>query len=88
MWCDSLECYSTAVARSKISGRVYCCTCATKLSGQNGPKTMESLPGAKFPWEVPVEKNCPHCGIGYNGMVIAMTGDCPACKKPLPEFKK
>jgi len=88
MQCDSLECYSTAVAQSNISKHYYCVTCAIKLSAQFGPETMKTLKGSKFPWDYPVKEKCPHCGIGYNDMIIAFTGDCPSCREKLPEFRR
>jgi len=87
MKCDSLECYSEAVAKSNISGNKYCITCAVRLTAQFGPDAMETIEGSKFPWEYPVENTCPHCGHGYNKMIIAFTGDCPSCRRKLPGVK-
>lgn len=79
--CDSLECYSTAIAKSKVTGDVYCAACAVKISGQFGPENIETLEGAKFPWEYPADQICEHCGAKYNFYVTAHAGGCPSCKK-------
>lgn len=81
--CDSLECFSTAVARSRISGKKFCCSCAIKIAGQFGPLSVETLPGAKFPWDYPPDRTCSHCGLNINLYITCLTGDCPACKKPI-----
>lgn len=79
--CDSLECFSTAVAKSKTSGQLFCCQCALKIAGQFGPESVESLPGAKFPWDHPPDRTCKHCGTKINLYITYLTGDCPSCKK-------
>ena len=82
MKCNSLSCFSIAVARSKGSGLPLCSTCAMKISAMFGCDSIETLPGGKFPWEYP-GKPCPHCGIMINQYQISLTGDCPSCKKPV-----
>lgn len=86
MKCDSLECCSEAVAKTKDTNRSFCVECAIKIAKHFGPDTMETLEGAKFPWDYPADRTCPHCKVRYNQYLINLTGDCPSCKKPLPEY--
>ena len=90
MICDSLECYSKAVARSRTSGQVYCIECALKVTKSFGPGSLETLSDASFPWE-PISsveiKRCPNCKRTYSEYLIGHTGECPACRETLEEYK-
>ena len=87
MRCSVLECYSEAVAKSKISGDVYCIECAIKIVKQHGPRSIVSLSNAKFPWRYPIDGQCPSCGVEYNKYLIGLTGECPKCRENLPPYK-
>ena len=84
--CDTLECYSLAVAKSKVSGAVLCNECALKVMRQVGPEALVTLTKAKFPWKQPITGQCKNCHTSYNKYLIGLTGDCPKCRKPLPEY--
>lgn len=86
MECNTMSCFSEAVAKSVESGRVHCIECAVKIAKHFGPDSLETIPGKKFPWDYPGNMVCPHCGIRYNKYLINLTGDCPSCKKSLPEY--
>lgn len=88
MKCSTLECYSEAIAKSKISDSVYCVECAIKVVKQEGPSAIKTMANGKLPWKYPVEAQCPHCGVDYNRYLIGITGECPKCRKDLPEYKK
>jgi len=85
--CSILECYSKAVAKSKISGDLFCVKCAIKITEQHGPRVLVSLSNAKFPWRYPIGGQCPNCGVEYNEYLIAHTGGCPKCHKSLPQYR-
>jgi len=87
MICSSLECYSEAVAKSTITGRPFCNTCAIKIAGQFGTKSVETIEGSRFPWDYPADKKCEYCGVEFNLYITCLTGDCPACKKPIRGIK-
>lgn len=87
MICGILECFSLAVARTN-EGRHLCNECALRMMGKFGPSNLTTLPSATFPWDHPAWGNCPNCGMEYNKYLIGRTGDCPACRKVLPEFEK
>ena len=88
MKCCTLECYSVAMAKSTDTDREFCIECAIKIAKHFGPDKIVTLPGMRFPWDYGVDGHCPHCGISYNRYLINVTGDCPACKAPLPEYKR
>lgn len=86
--CSSLECHSKAVAKSTISGNVYCTECAIKLTKQHGPECMETLPNeGLFPWDRLIDGYCEHCGVAYTDYLVGTTGECPKCRRDLPHLK-
>ena len=85
--CSTLERYSLAVAKSKVSGSLLCNECALKVMRQSGPQALVTLTKAKFPWKQPPTGQCKNCGALYNEYLIGLTGDCPKCRKPLPEYE-
>lgn len=84
--CGTLECHSIAVAKSKVSQTPLCNECALKVMRQSGPNALVTLPKAVFPWKKPATGICENCGVQYNEYLIGLTGDCPKCRKNLPEY--
>jgi len=87
MQCSTLECYSEAVAKSKLSGDAYCIECAIKVCRSHGVNSVLSISNAKFPWRYPIDGQCPHCGNDYNKYLIGLTGECANCRKDFPMYK-
>lgn len=91
MKCGTLECFSEAVARSRISNTYYCVECACKVVRQHGPNELVSLHNveSRLPWgDYDDVRVCAECGNKYTKRLIGLTGDCPKCRKPLPEYAK
>lgn len=86
MKCFTMECFSKAVAESKVTGKQLCIECALKVAKRYGVNTIKTLDGGGFPWDQRSLKICPSCGIHYNEYLIGTTGDCPSCRKPLQEY--
>lgn len=85
MKCTTIECSSTAVTRCPDTGRVHCLKCSIKIAERFGADSVESLEGMELPWEDGDLKVCGYCGNKYSLYLIGHTGDCPKCRKPLPE---
>lgn len=87
--CQSLECHSTAVAKSIDTGQELCLMCSIKIVKQNGPRSMVSLGDSSIlPWEGCDDSEigvCENCGTQYTHYLIGHTGDCPKCRRPLPK---
>ena len=86
--CSTMDCWSTAIAQSKLSGLCYCVRCAIDAAAKMGIDTLITLPGAKFPWEEAASHTCPNCNTKFNSYLLGRGAECPACRKDLFKGKK